>query len=180
MLFIWGKPSMDRSQTGSEVWRLSTQQVNHVHTLEWTKQWSWSQTEKISSLSRPSDTGIGWILTLSQISATPKVRSVFQEVTVATHTLVPEMFRNYNSNGVGVLTHPTQVCCGPDGVLFMVDASEGTAVKARSTTQLMLTLLWRICGRHRVYSMVVEYSSSQTPRQTALFIWTWTMQQCSK
>ena len=60
----------------------------------------------------------------------PEVRSVFQEVTVVTHTLVPEMFRNYNSNRVGVLTHPTQVCCGPDGVLFMVDASKGTAVKA--------------------------------------------------
>lgn len=61
----------------------------------------------------------------------PKVRSVLQKVTITSHTLVPETYRNYDSNKVGVLSHPTQVCCGPDGTIFTVDTSKGTAVKAR-------------------------------------------------
>ena len=50
------------------------------------------------------------------------VRNVFaHKVGFIIETIIPEKYRVYEGNKKGVLTNPTAMCSGPNGILFIAD-----------------------------------------------------------
>lgn len=63
--------------------------------------------------------------------SSPEVCCALKKVKRVVHTLIPEMFRLYESNKPGVLKHPIQTCMGPESSILVIDHTKGMMCKGR-------------------------------------------------
>jgi hypothetical protein len=63
----------------------------------------------------------------------PEVQTVINKHvhTSIVETIVPEKYRLYDGNKTGVFKHPTGLCMGPHGTIFVADATKGKVLSAR-------------------------------------------------